>query len=141
MQLGEIHDLLRAVTGTGQGRLYGRLPLRYEQGRVRLSDGFLYSLPGEGGRVQIHDTAMVEAALKSLDPVVRQQVTTALHDLAYSAFRLDLEPPAAPGGDALLKLRLAGKAENRGDLPPVNLDVNLRGPLEALFNMGVRLGR
>ncbi len=139
VQLSEILGLVRAMPGTGQGVLYGRLPLRYEGGDVRFSDGFLYSLPGEGGRVQIRDTAMIESALKGIDPAVRRQVVTALNDLAFSVFRLDLEPPATPGGDAALKLRLSGQADKRADLPPVNLNVNLRGPLEALFNMGMRL--
>lgn len=65
VQLGEILSLIRAVPGTGEGSLYGRLPLRYEQDGLRLSDGFLYSLPGEGGHVRLHDTTLIEKTLKT----------------------------------------------------------------------------
>jgi len=79
--------------------------------------------------------------LQGVDAAVRKQVVAALGDMAYTVFRLDLEPPKDRGGEADLKLRLSGEADKRRDLPPVNLDVNLHGPLNALFNMGLKMGR
>ncbi|NLL83192.1 MAG: hypothetical protein GX230_02995 [Lentisphaerae bacterium] len=141
VELEEILGIMRAVPGRGEGKLHGRLQVRYRDNEVRLGRGYLYSLPGEGGRVQINDTAMVEAALQGVDAAVRKQVVAALGDMAYTVFRLDLEPPKDRGGEADLKLRLSGEADKRRDLPPVNLDVNLHGPLNALFNMGLKMGR
>jgi hypothetical protein len=140
VDLGQLLTQMKVLRGTGSGTLYGRLPLRLQGGAVRLSDGFLYSLPGEGGRLQVTNTEYMSQMLgqANLPAMVRDRLVAALTDLDFSLFRMDLEPPGA-NGDALLRLRIAGQAHARPGEPPVDLNVNVKGPLEQLFNMGLKL--
>lgn len=140
VDLGQLLKQMQVLQGTGSGTLYGRLPLRLQGGTVKLSDGFLYSLPGQGGRLRVTNTEYVAQVLSqaNIPALVRDRLIAALTDLDFSLFRMDLEPPAA-GGDALLKLRIAGQAHAKPGEPPVDLNVNIKGPLEQLFNMGLKL--
>ena len=60
MDAGELIRLIKPLDGTATGHLYGRLPLRIRQGRVQLSEGFLYALPGERGNLKLRDTRFLQ---------------------------------------------------------------------------------
>lgn len=131
--------LLPQLDGVATGRLDGRLPLRLRRNHLSLTEGQLYSLPGEGGTLRLHDTTFVNDYLQraGMPAAVRRKITAALRDLAYDLLRLDLVSLTAR--EARLKLRVAGRAAHDKDLPPVDLEINLNGPLEGLLNLGLQL--
>lgn len=140
VDLGQLLTQMKVLRGTGSGSLYGRLPLRLQVGFLRLSDGFLYSLPGQGGRLKLTNTEYLAQVLaqSQVSALVRDRLMAALTDFDFSLFRMDLEPPDVQG-EAVLRLRIAGQAHAKAGEPPVELNVNVKGPLEQLFNMGLKL--
>ena len=60
---------------------------------IRLSDAFLYSTPGETGKLKLADPTSVtdNLALAGLDEATRGNVADALTDLDYSVLRLNLK--------------------------------------------------
>lgn len=139
LDAGALLALIKPLHGTATGRLYGRIPLRVQQGKVRLSEGFLYALPGETGRLQLDDTPFLRdyLARTGLPATVQQKMIATLADLNYDVFRVDLSAPSAR--EARLVLKLAGKAAHDERLPPVELDIRINGPLEALLNFGLQV--
>jgi hypothetical protein len=67
------------------------------------------------------------------------KVKAALADFEFSIFRLDLETTTPK--NALLRLRLVGGARLDKNSPPIDLNINVRGPLENLLNLGLQLAR
>ncbi len=141
MEAGELIRLIKPLDGTATGRLYGRLPLRIRQGRVQLSEGFLYALPGERGNLKLRDTRFLQdyLAQAGLTPAMRRNLADALADLDYDVLRVDLSTTAAREGKLVLKL--AGQAAGNRGLPPVDLDIRVNGPLEALLNLGLQVNK
>ena len=125
--------------GQGSGILYGRLPFRVRNGLVHFADGFLLSVPGQPGHLELTEQDWLVTALDQtkMDAATLARVKQALTDFDFSVFRMDLETGGPQG--AVLRTRLAGKASNDPTLPPVDLQVNVRGPLDYLFNLGLRL--
>jgi len=140
LDLGRLLKLFRVLESEGTGILYGRVPIRYDHGRVFLSDGFIYSLPGQGGTLSIKNTRVIEDTLirSGLKPEIRKNVLAALRGLRYSVFRVDLKPGVATDSD--LHVTISGDAIQKG-LPPINLDMNVRGPLENLLNLGLQVNK
>ena len=141
MDAGELIRLIKPLDGTATGHLYGRLPLRIRQGQVRLSEGFLYSLPGERGNLKLHNTRFLQDYLAKigLPSGTRKNLVDALADLDYHIFRADLSTSVER--EAKLVLKLAGRAAANRELPPVDLDIRVNGPLEALLNLGLQVNK
>ncbi len=141
MEAGELIRLIKPLDGTATGRLYGRLPLRIRQGRVQLSDGFLYALPGERGNLKLRDTRFLQDYFEraGLSSTMRRNLADALADLDYDVLRVDLSTTAAREGKLIMKL--AGQAAGNRGLPPVDLDIRVNGPLEALLNLGLQVNK
>jgi hypothetical protein len=72
-----------------------------------------------------------------LPVVVQKNVADALGDLNYDVLRLDLSSTTAR--EAKLVMKLAGRAAHDPKLPPVDLDIRVNGPLEALLNFGLQM--
>jgi len=142
IEVGQLLQLVKPLSGSGEGRLYGRIPVRYADGRWRLSTAYLYSIPGQEGLIQLHDTRPLEALLQQagLSREVRQNLAAALRDFQFTAFAVELHPPET-GAELLLTIRLQGKSRDRHRPTPVDATLNLRGPLETLLNVGVSLGQ
>ncbi len=123
--------------GKIEGVLYGRFPVGFDNGQVRLSTGFLYSLPGQGGVLKLDDSAPMASLLNraGIRGDMQQPLAKALSDMDFSAIRMELEPKT--DGDAVLRLKLDGKSNYTEWPAPVALNLNLHGPLEQLVNVGL----
>ena len=127
--------------GDATGKLHGKIKLFLREGGkgLRLSDAFLYSAPGEIGKIQMADAqdAADSLALAGLDDANRRSVANALTDMDYSVLRLDLRRTSAD--EAALGIRLEGSA-TRGEVTvPVVLNITLHGAIEQLINTGLKL--
>ena len=135
---GEALALFRGFSGEASGRLHGKVRLFLLKGEsVRLSDAFLYSTPGEIGKLRLTDPASVTdgLSLAGFDEAAQANVADALTDLDYSVLRLNLK--RGEGKSATLSTTIRGSA-TRGQLTvPVDLTLNVNGELEQLVNAGL----
>ena len=128
--------------GDASGKLHGKIKLFLrEAGKaIRLREAFLYSVPGEKGKIQMSNPAEVadSLAMAGLDEGNRANIANALTDLDYTTLKLDLrrkqgEEVAAFG------VKLEGTA-SRGDLSvPVVLNLTLHGDIEQIINTSLRI--
>ena len=136
---GEMLTHLNGFRGTASGRLHGKVRLFLKEGgaALRLSDAFLYSTPGETGKIRMVNPEVLSdnLAFAGLDEATRNNVSDALTDMDFSVMRFDLR--RTNGESATLSIRIDGSA-TRGDLTvPVNLNINVNGELEQLINTGL----
>jgi hypothetical protein len=140
VNLGSVFELLMPFEGRMEGVLYGRFPVNLNGDRVELSTGYLYSLPGQNGYLRINDPSDMAMLLRragvssDVDEIAR-----ALSDLDLNTIRLDLDPQDAENSS--LRLRLTGRSNYARRPAPVDLSLNLNGPLEELLNLGLDLQR
>ena len=136
---GEALAHLNGFTGEATGLLHGKVKLFIREGgkSVRLSDAFLYSTPGEVGKLRLANPKPVteNLALAGFDEAARSNVADALTDLDYSVLRLDLK--RGEGKSATLSTAVRGTATRGGITVPVNIAVNFNGELEQLVNTGL----
>lgn len=124
------------------GRLYGRLPLRIVNGsELRLSEGFLYSPPGETGTISLAKPEVVTDLLgqSGVPAPVCKNLAKALTNLEYDTLRLDLHQPRM--ADGRLAIILKGKASDGKVVTPVNLNATVNGPIERLLNMAIKTAK
>jgi hypothetical protein len=138
LSLGELLSLFAEGKVSGDGRLVGRIPVRVDWPRVTFGNGFLYSLPGRPGRLQVADTQFLGDLLDRGDPrfttdrvlaEVKQRVLGALADFQYDVFSIDLVQEA---DGLLVKLHTDGKGLTGEHPQELDLTVNLHGAEEAL---------
>jgi len=141
IDLGEALMMIMPFKGRMAGVLYGRFPVGIDQGHVRLAPGFLYSLPGQGGSLRLEDSAQMRLLLdrSGIKGEVQEPLAKALSDLDFSTLKLDLEP--REDGEGTLRIKLVGKSNDKAWPAPVDLNLNLHGPLEKLVNMGLDVSR
>jgi hypothetical protein len=141
IQLGRLLRLVKTMPGSGDGVLYGRVPLRIERGQLRLAESYLHSQPGETGVLRVHDVSFLDQALaqSGVAAAVREKLQKTLQDLTFTVLRFDLDP--GRGEDAVLRVQLKGAPGTDKTLPPVDLDVRVRGTLESLFNVMMKVAR
>ena len=136
---GETLSHLNGFNGEASGRLHGKVRLFVREGgkAVRLSDAFLYSTPGETGKLKLNDPTPVtdNLALAGLDEATRSNVANALTDLDYSVLRLNLK--RGKGRSATLSTTLRGTATRDRVSVPVDITLNFNGELEQLINTGL----
>ncbi len=153
LELSRILEQLGSVNARGSGTVNGRIPIAYSNGRIRFDDGFLFSTPGEGGRIQLSGTEMLTRGIPAGTPQFAQVelAQAALKDYAYTWAKLGL---MSEGEDFVMRLQFDGKPAN--PLPfvykkeigsfvrveagahgsvfqGISLDVNLRLPLNQLL--------
>ena len=136
---GEALTHINGFTGEASGRLHGKVKLFLREGgkSVRLNDAFLYSTPGETGKLKLANPEPItdNLALAGFDDAARANVANALTDLDYSVLRLNLK--RGEGKSATLSTTVRGSA-TRGNLSvPVDITVNFNGELEQLINTGL----
>ena len=133
---GEALTHVNGFSGEASGRLHGKIKLFLREGgeSVRLSDAFLYSTPGEVGKLRLSNPEPLtdNLALAGFDDDARANVANALTDLDYSVLRLNLR--RGEGKSATLSTTVRGTA-TRGEVSvPVDLTLNVNGELEQLVN-------
>lgn len=138
LEAGEILGLFPNVRGTATGKLYGKLPLAIRNGSaVRLRDAYLFSPPGQVGRIELEDSAVVVDKLRQsgVPEEACESLEKALHNLDYDVLRLDLT--RAEDGENRLAIRLDGSAAEGKKRTPVNLRLNLNGDIEETINVAL----
>jgi hypothetical protein len=131
-------SLVKGFSGRGSGRLYGKLPITYRDGRVSYAKGYLYSVPGETGRLELQAAGLLTSAVGSDHPAYAElrRAEKALEDFRLDLFRLDFT--GAQAGEPGAKLVLAGEGNEQH--VPVKLNFNINGAIEDALNVGLRLG-
>lgn len=136
---GEILKHIKGFRGRASGRLHGKVRLFVKEGgkAVRLSDAFLYSTPGEVGKLEMSEPETVtdNLALAGIDEATRSNVANALTNLDYDVLRFDLK--RLEGKNATLGVRIEGSATRGDQTVPVNLTINIHGELEQIINTGL----
>ena len=139
VNVGEALTHLNGFNGEASGRLHGKIKLFVRKGgkAIRLSDAFLYSTPGETGKLKLADPTPVtdNLAMAGLDESTRNNVTDALTDLDYSVLRLNLK--RGEGRSATLSTTIRGTATRGKTSVPVDITLNFNGELEQLINTGL----
>ncbi len=158
----EMDSLLRqigAFDAKGGGTLNGRIPVVYNKGEISFDNGFLFSTPGQGGRVFVKDLdRMLEGFPKGTPEFSQLDLAgEALKDFEYEWAKLRLNTQ----GDTLdVRMELDGKPagvlpfEYRKDMNSfmrvdasspgsrfqgVKLDVNLKLPFNRVMKFGNKL--
>ncbi len=141
IDLGEALMMVFPFKGMMQGVLYGRFPVGFDKGHVKLSNGFLYSLPGQRGKLKLEDSTQMGSLLDKagIKGEVQVPLAKALSDMDFSTFKMDLEP--GQGEEGTLRIKLGGQSNDKEWPAPVDLNLNLHGPLEELLNMGLNVSR
>ena len=139
VETGKLLSHLNGFNGEASGRLHGKVRLFVRKGgkAVRLSDAFLYSTPGETGKLKLNDPAPVtdNLALAGLDEATRNNVANALTDLDYSVLRLNLKPNKDK--TTTLSTTIRGTATRGKTSAPIDITLNFNGELEQLINTGL----
>lgn len=151
--LSRILEQLGSVNARGTGTVNGRIPILYSKGNIGFDDGFLFSTPGETGRIQLTGTEILTRGIPAGTPQFAQVelAREALKDYAYTWAKLGL---MSEGEDLIMRLQFDGKPVNplpfiykqeigsfvrveagaQGSVfQGISLDVNLRLPLNQLL--------
>ena len=153
LNLAKVLEQFSAARVEAEGELNGRIDLRYQNGDLSFDDGFLYTTPGEPGKIRMFDTDILTAGIPEDSPqyVQMEIARKALEDYDYSWAKLNIN---SEGEYVLLKMQLDGKPANplpfvyRKDIGSfakieagvegsrfqgIRLDVNFRLPLNKLM--------
>jgi hypothetical protein len=103
---------LQAAEASGEGTVNGRIPVRIKNKRLKITDGFLYSSPGQGGNIKLGHSQILD----STSELQKQAIDMAIAVMALKDFDYDWA-------------KLSFNSENRKLL--VVLDINGR-PAKAL---------
>jgi hypothetical protein len=108
LNLAKVLEQFGAASVEAEGELNGRIPLRYRNGLLSFADGFLYTTPGQSGKIRMKDTQMLTAGIPPDTPqyVQMELARKALEDYDYTWAKLNL---TTEGEDLLLKMQLDGK--------------------------------
>ena len=141
IDLGAALMMVMPFKGKMEGVLYGRFPVGFDKGHVKLSTGYLYSLPGQGGKLRLDDHKQMQALLdkSGIRGDIQMPLSKALSDMDFNTFKMELEPKT--NGDGTLRIRMVGHSNDKAWPAPVDLNMNLNGPLEDLLNMGIGVSR
>ncbi len=108
LNLAKVLEQFGAASVSADGELNGRIPLRYQMGKLSFKDGFLFTTPGESGKIRMTDTEILTAGIPPDTPqyVQMELARKALEDYDYSWAKLNL---TTEGEDLLLNMQLDGK--------------------------------
>jgi hypothetical protein len=153
LNLARILEQLSVADARGAGTVNGTLPIAIKAGRIRFDDGFLYSTPGEGGKIRLSGA---DALMAGIPKGTRQffqidLAREALRDFDYNWAKLRV---VSEGEDLRMRLQFDGKpgrilpfeydkeiggfvrvdADSRGsEFQGISLDVNFTVPLNDLL--------
>jgi hypothetical protein len=153
LNLAKVLEQFGAAAATGRGTVSGRIPLQYANGKIRFDDGFLFSTPGEGGKINLTGTEILTAGIPPNTPqfVQMELAREALKDYDYSWAKLNI---TSQGEELLLQMQMDGKpaktlpfvyskdiggfmkveADVKGSkFQGIRLDVNFRLPLNKIL--------
>jgi hypothetical protein len=134
---GKLLEVFPGVKGTGDGRLHGRLPVFRKAGRYGYGTGYLYSVPGEKGHLEVTELGPLLPAMGRMG-AQGEMIAGALRNFDYDLFRVDIRPEGSK--DQGIRMRLEGNEKGAENTPPLRLDVNVLGAIEEALNVGMELG-
>jgi hypothetical protein len=153
LNLAKVLEQFGAAAAEGRGTVNGRIPLQYANGKISFDDGFLFSTPGDGGKIRISGSEILTAGIPPGTPqyVQMELASEALKDYDYSWAKLNI---TSQGEELLLQMQMDGKpartlpfvyrkdiggfakieADAKGSkFQGIRLDVNFRLPLNKLL--------
>lgn len=139
LELPRIAALLPPLVASAAGRLDGRLSVRREEGGFQLGNGRLALREGESAEVRF---APSPGLLSSQLPELVRRHYPGLIQLEAGGVPLlarELEIRLTPAGDEegrTARIRLKGGPADPALQAPVELEVNVRGPLDSLVQFG-----
>ncbi len=130
--------LTKDLPAKATGRVDGRLPVHYSSSGVRLGTGWLELKRGAPAELQFNSHGLLTAGVAPKHPsyATLKKIETGLLRLNLTELRLDIRPPHSPAGRSAT-LRVAGVPVDPELKAPVNLDLNVNGPIEQLLNLGM----
>ena len=153
LNLAKVLEQFGAAQAEGRGSVSGRIPLHYAKNKIRFDDGFLYSTPGEGGKIYLSGADILTAGIPPDTPqfIQMELAAEALKDYDYSWAKLNI---TSEGEELYLQMQMDGKpaktlpfvyrkdiggfvkveAGSKGSkFQGIRLDVNFRLPLNKLL--------
>jgi len=159
IQLNQLLEQLGGLHSRGKGTLNGRIPVRFTDGDISFDNGFLFSTPGQGGRIIINNPQKLLAGIPVDSPrfVQLDLAAEALRDFEYTWARLTLntvedtlavnmELDGKPGRllpfvykkDLGTFVRVDAKSPG-SHFQGITLDVNLRLPFNQVMQFGKKI--
>jgi hypothetical protein len=156
LKLSSILHQVGAFDAEGDGTLNGRIPISVSGGNITFDNGFLYSAPGQGGKIKVYSTEKLTEGIPADTPQFNQLdlAREALKSYQYEWARLGFN---TQGDQLLVKMEFDGKPENAlpfvykkelGSFVRVNadkagshfqgikIDVNLQLPFNRVLRFG-----
>jgi hypothetical protein len=156
LKLAQVLEQLGGVKGEGEGSVNGRIPVRYEDGKIIFDDGFLYSTPGDGGTIRLTGTDVLMTGIPRGTPQFSQidLAREALKHYSYDWAKLEI---TTQRDNLYMQLKLDGKpvdalpfeyreefggfvrvdADSPGSrFQGIRLDVNFNLPLDQVLKYG-----
>jgi len=140
---GKVLSHVSAFRGDATGRLHGKIPFFLKDGKtIRIRSAYLFSTPGETGKVRIADAAPIigNLALAGLPEPQRDNLANALADLDYTVLKVEFRRGEGEE-DPSLPLTIEGTATRGATTVPVNINVTFHGDLDQLIDTGMNLSR
>lgn len=108
LNLAMLLEQLGVGIAAGKGTVNGKIPLRFQKGKLSFDDAFLYSTPGAGGKIYLTGTEILTAGIPSNTPQYAQieLVREALKDFDYEWAKVKL---LTEDDNLLLKIQFDGK--------------------------------
>ncbi|MGD8666919.1 MAG: YdbH domain-containing protein [Desulfobacterales bacterium] len=108
LNLAKVLEQFGAASVEAQGELNGRIPIQIKNGQLSFKDGFLFTTPGQPGKIRMKDTEILTAGIPKDSPqyVQMELARKALEDYDYTWAKLNLN---TEGEDLILSMQLDGK--------------------------------
>jgi hypothetical protein len=108
LNLAKVLGQFGAASVEAQGELNGRIPVKIKKGQLSFQDGFLFTTPGQSGKIRMTGTEILTAGIPPGTPQHAQMelARKALEDYDYTWARLNIN---TEGEDLLLNMQLDGK--------------------------------
>lgn len=152
IKVAEFLNQLKVAKASGGGRVAGRIPLKFINKKLTIKNGFLYSTPGEGGRIQLTDFAGSELADTSIQLAIARE---ALKDYNYKWIRLNfntvqeslhikLELDGAPSNrlpftyDEKTVIKRSKSNDVKAKFQGISFDINFNIPIDDIIYYGQR---
>lgn len=136
---GAFLNSLPDFNGSATGRLHGKIPLAIHHGEtLRFRNAYLYSAPGDVGKLQINDAAPITSNLAATGALSEEEcdnLARALANLDYNVLRLELTRDGRENDT--LSVRVEGTSTQGKTTVPVKLEVGFHGAIETLVNLAI----
>ena len=108
LNLAKVLEQFGAASVEAEGQLNGRIPIQIKNGQLSFKDGFLFTTPGQPGKIRMKDTEILTAGIPKDSPqyVQMELARKALEDYDYTWAKLNL---TTEGENLLLNMQLDGK--------------------------------